>query len=334
MRELWRIAQWGLLGTAALVIAAYAASTETGRDRIRQAAGQFHQFIKPSGGKLAQPFDAEEGKRLAETVRLLAADRDRLLARIAALEHSVDRVTGSIAPPFKPAPAAQHPPAPEPTAAPVAAAPATSEPVTTEPAASKTATSKAMIREAPISEPATSEEPASEPTTMQAPPSEPVAKQEPASEPPMIERTTSAPASDITSSIHPLTARAVPTLRYIPAPLEKPPTAARPAAAHVPASNTLRHTNVGVALGNPANTMNDLSELWETSRKRSPEQLGRLHPVALVQEQTRSPGGTEYQLIAGPIANMAAAVRLCNALSVAAIKCKPVTYDGRLLAGR
>ena len=207
MRELWRIAQWGLLGTAALIIAVYAGSTETGRDRIRQAAGQLHQLIKPSDGKLAQPFDAEEGKRLAETVRLLAADRDRLLARIAALEHSVDKVTGSIAPSDKPAQAAQHPPPPEPAASAAAAAPASSEP----------ALSQQTPSEQTQSEPATSEPATSEPATS--------------------ERTTSAPAEDVTSSMNPPTAMAVPTSRYIPAPPAKPPTAAKPATAHPPAPN-------------------------------------------------------------------------------------------------
>ena len=51
----------------------------------------------PSGIKPIRPLDAREGRRLAETVRELAADRERLLARIATLEQSIDGITGSIA---------------------------------------------------------------------------------------------------------------------------------------------------------------------------------------------------------------------------------------------
>ena len=51
----------------------------------------------PSGVKPIRPLDAREGRRLAETVRALAADRERLLARVATLEQSIDGITGSIA---------------------------------------------------------------------------------------------------------------------------------------------------------------------------------------------------------------------------------------------
>jgi hypothetical protein len=51
----------------------------------------------PSGVKPIRPLDAREGHRLAETVRGLAADRERLLARIATLEQNIDGITGSIA---------------------------------------------------------------------------------------------------------------------------------------------------------------------------------------------------------------------------------------------
>src|SRR5205085_6420454 len=47
--------------------------------------------------QLAGRFDAElEARRLSEAVRVLAADRDRLLSRVAVLERNLDDVTGSI----------------------------------------------------------------------------------------------------------------------------------------------------------------------------------------------------------------------------------------------
>lgn len=53
-----------------------------------------------------------ETKRLAEAVRLLTADRDRLATRIAALERNIDDLTGSVSHPLPvapPAAAAPHP---------------------------------------------------------------------------------------------------------------------------------------------------------------------------------------------------------------------------------
>jgi hypothetical protein len=96
MRELWRICAWGVTAAMSLIVAVYAGSTDTGFDRARYAAAQMREIVAPTGAQAARPLDANEGRRLADTVRVLAADRERLLARIAALEHNVDDMTGSI----------------------------------------------------------------------------------------------------------------------------------------------------------------------------------------------------------------------------------------------
>jgi hypothetical protein len=96
MREFFRIFVWGLVATVSLTLAIFAGSTEAGSDRARHAALQMREVILPSGIKPARPLDAVEGRKLAETVRVLTADRERLLARIAALENNVDDMTGSI----------------------------------------------------------------------------------------------------------------------------------------------------------------------------------------------------------------------------------------------
>jgi cell division septation protein DedD len=114
MQEFFRVLLWGLGAAASLAIAVFAGSTSAGSDRAQHAAMQIREIIAPSGIQPARPLDAIEGRQLAETVRMLTADRERLLARIAALEHSVDDVTGSIARVEKAAraaPAAIDPPA-------------------------------------------------------------------------------------------------------------------------------------------------------------------------------------------------------------------------------
>ena len=76
-----------LLSVAAAVVAAY---TETGTRRV--ALGDIPTM--PSAASPSAP-DAET-RRLADAVRILTADRDRLAARVSALERNLDDVTGSI----------------------------------------------------------------------------------------------------------------------------------------------------------------------------------------------------------------------------------------------
>jgi hypothetical protein len=111
MRQLWRVALWGLAASAAVTAVVYAGSSGAGKQRIRLAASELREALHPSRAKKPlQPLDAKAGQQLAETVRILTADRERLLSRIASLEHSVDDITGSIARAAKAQPA--PPPAP------------------------------------------------------------------------------------------------------------------------------------------------------------------------------------------------------------------------------
>ena len=97
MGELWRVAIWGLAAATALSVAAFASTTTVGTDRLMQAAGQLQEVIRPTANKPLRPLNAREGQRLAESIQTLAEDRERLHARIGALEQSIDNVTGSLA---------------------------------------------------------------------------------------------------------------------------------------------------------------------------------------------------------------------------------------------
>jgi hypothetical protein len=157
MRTLWRLAIWGGVATFALLVAAISAffSSPGSHRQTAAPAGQITTVqVSPAQGA-AQPGTsagdfaprssetAEETRRLAEAVRALAADRDQALGRIAALEHNLDGVTGSIKQDratASPPAAAQPPPSPsaavsakpiarpEPPAAPVTEAAATPAP--------------------------------------------------------------------------------------------------------------------------------------------------------------------------------------------------------------
>lgn len=130
IRDLGRLALWGLAAAGALTAVAYAGSTDVGRERVKVAIAEIHETLMPTGVQRVRPLSAQEGRRLAETVRSLTADRDRLLTRIATLEHNVEDITGSIARVQKAADAAQHPPepAPQPQAPPETAPPQTTAP--------------------------------------------------------------------------------------------------------------------------------------------------------------------------------------------------------------
>lgn len=116
MRSLRPLAIWGASATLALVLAAVAGYMEGGSRRGTAAAG-------PAGGAMpAQKGDAQgllrspdlevETRRLADAVRALANDRERLLTRIGAIERNLEDMTGSI----KREPTAASPTSPAPEA--------------------------------------------------------------------------------------------------------------------------------------------------------------------------------------------------------------------------
>ena len=131
MKGLLRLGGWGAGAAIALVVAVFTATSNSGSQRLMAAVSPPPQATAavPSV-PIARINETEaETRRLAEAVRTLNSDRERLLTRIASLERNLEDVTGSIRRQTPPAAAAQ------PQAAAVAAAPATSrEPPATVPA--------------------------------------------------------------------------------------------------------------------------------------------------------------------------------------------------------
>jgi hypothetical protein len=97
--QLARLGLWISLATVALVVVVVVARTESGIRRIAGLLAPAEVARTSKAPQLAnRPFDDVEQRRLAETVRTLSADRDRLAARLSQLERSLDEVTGSIPP--------------------------------------------------------------------------------------------------------------------------------------------------------------------------------------------------------------------------------------------
>jgi hypothetical protein len=127
--QLARLGIWIGLATVAVLTAGLAARTETGLRRIATLFSP--DAAEPArSAKITMPqfanrqYDQDgEQRRLTEAIRTLAADRDRLAARVGALERNLDDVTGSIPPAAaNPAPGAPLP------ARPLAQIPAASSP--------------------------------------------------------------------------------------------------------------------------------------------------------------------------------------------------------------
>jgi len=91
MRRLRRAALWGVTAAGAVLIAVLSSRGQLGAQRLADV-------LHGSRVQLATPaFDAEaETQRLARAVRGLAADTEQMKSRLAAVEHGMDDVTGSI----------------------------------------------------------------------------------------------------------------------------------------------------------------------------------------------------------------------------------------------
>src|SRR5262249_6600369 len=132
LRALLRLAIRGCAASGALMVAVISAYSTAGSHRPAAAAPRDAAQISAITAQLVtRAGDMEnETRRLSETVQALTADRDRLLARVASLERSLQDVTGSIkrqaaavlGPPtlslsaITPAPPAPQPPVREPAA--------------------------------------------------------------------------------------------------------------------------------------------------------------------------------------------------------------------------
>jgi hypothetical protein len=103
MKSLWRMAVWGATAASALLIAVLTTRSEVGSQRVGIVLSSLRGAPpSPSGPAAtqkvaAQTVDTEaETRRLAEAVRGLAAQNDQLKSRVAAVEHTMDDVTGSV----------------------------------------------------------------------------------------------------------------------------------------------------------------------------------------------------------------------------------------------
>ena len=98
-RPLWRLFGWGSAACVALAAVALTSQTEAGSKRLQLAlsyASEPVHVVALIPPRAAGTAAEAETMRLAAQLRDLAADRERLKARIAMLERNIEDMTGSI----------------------------------------------------------------------------------------------------------------------------------------------------------------------------------------------------------------------------------------------
>jgi hypothetical protein len=316
-RPIWRVFGWGGAATVALAAVAFISQTNAGYERLRLA---FAYAGEPAQAAVQIPSRPAETERLAAKVRELAADRERLGARIALLERNLDSITGSIKRQSEqPAPAhaaVTSPPAP--------AAPATA------PAAVAVAPAPVAVAQPPAPVAA-----AQMPIPVAAPTTPPVyALPEPPSGLPRLTPLATASVRETARSLPPKTPEA--------APPEEPPEAAEPAAiplvrvAAITASERVATpppagAGFGVDLGGASN-LEALRIHWATLKANYGPLLVGLRPlVALL---PKHPNGAIYRLVVGPLPSPDKATQFCAGFPVLPTGCHPAKFSGAQLAAR
>lgn len=111
--------------------------------------------------------------------------------------------------------------------------------------------------------------------------------------------------------------------------------AAPPVAANAPPANpdaTTTRTEFGVDLGGEK-TVDGLRARWATLRGNHGAALDGLRPLISIKEGPKT-GTVELRLVVGPVANAAAAARICARLQTNGVPCIPTVFDGQRLSLR
>ena len=272
-------AAWGGIAVAAALATVFAASLSG--DPAAGTADATAEAGTPQVVVRADPTLVAETERLADVIRTLTADRERLVARLDQMERTLGDVTAAI-----------------PRDRDAGAGPATARSSAPAPIES--------VRSAPAASPQSSaapEPPSAEPDRAES--GDPRADVGP----PM-------PLGEISKPARPAPNPAVPQPRT--------------KADSSPADSVGTRTEFGIDIGGTA-SIEGLRTMWSTIRSGNSRLLDGLQPLVSVRDGPRH-GTVELRLIVGPLANAAAAARLCAALATTGVACQPTQFNGQKLA--
>jgi hypothetical protein len=307
MRHLWRMTVWGAAAAGALFVAVLASRSDVGGESI---AGLFSGRADRTK-VAAEPFVTQaEERRLTEAVRGLAAENDALKSRLAAVEHNMDDITGSVARQIEAIKKTDTSPAPD-RSLPAAAAPALPAVIAAPPAASAPAAAPAFNA---VTIPPAAVAPTPAQGTAAAPASNAVIAAPPAALAPLPSPAL-APAHAQMAATEPL-----PPHLAMPAPAAAPPRAASPAV-------LLKY---GVDIGN-AVSIEVLRARWLGIHSAHGKLFEGLIPVVMLHGVPHT-GRIELRLVAGPLVSAEAAAKLCGALAPYRLSCQPTLFSGQHIA--
>jgi hypothetical protein len=311
MRHLWRMTVWGAAAAGALFVAVLASRSDVGGERV---AGLFSG--RGDRTKLvAEPFVTQaEERRLTEAVRGLAAENDALKSRLAAVEHNMDDITGSVTRQIEAIKKTDASRAAD-RSPPAAAAPALPAVIAAPAAASAPGPGPAA---APAFNAVTIPPAAVAPTPAQGTAAVPASNAAIAA-PPAALAPLPAPAL---APVHAQMAAAEPSPPRIAmaAPAAAPPRGASPAA-------TLKY---GVDIGN-AVSIEVLRARWLGIHSAHGKLFEGLIPVVMLRGVPHT-GRIELRLVAGPLVSAEAAAKLCVALAPYRLPCQPTLFSGQHIA--
>jgi hypothetical protein len=319
-RLLWRLGSWAVASVIAIASAMLVMHTSNGLRRDRVAFVEMTRQAQQL--QLTARDSQDEARRLSAAVDTLNSDRDRLYARVSAVEQNINSVTGSIGkqssswPTAPTAPVATTPPVVSNLTANIATPPDTISIPAAKPDILKESIQKdqaAKKDQLPKDVSLASQLP-----SIPAKPQEPQIQAKPDSK---IEPLIGAKPSEAA------TAPPLPDPPTVVAALPKEAPATPPIAS--PAS-TVQRTDFGVDLGS-ANSVEGLRALWRGSIKGWPALVGSLQPLIVVKEGEDGLG-LRLHLVAGPLNDAAAAAKLCANLVASRHGCETAVFDGQRLA--
>ena len=100
----------------------------------------------------------------------------------------------------------------------------------------------------------------------------------------------------------------------------------------IAAEPNMNRAEFAVDLG-PTSNLDTMRGLWVILRAKHGGAFEGLRPLATIRENANRQGFALH-LVAGPVANAAAAARLCVALTSMGERCEPTTFEGQRLALR
>ncbi|HZL30867.1 MAG TPA: hypothetical protein VFC54_07385 [Pseudolabrys sp.] len=303
-RALWRVASWGMLAACALTGTVLIAQTDVGEQRLRmalapQAVVPIRSFAQTDTAPDVSPNKEAEALRqqtqqLEAQVRVLAADRDRLVARVASLESNVNSMTGAIrrelkilAPvtPSEPPPVIEKPEVVEPL-------PESASPAASDNQSARVGKSQARFENhVDVKTEKNNESFAKSSDTSEKPKAAPPVK------------------STVIESVP------LPPVRVASAPSSEP-------------SGQSGKPELALDLGG-AHTLEILNARWIAVKANFGPLIQGMHPLVA---HDRRPNAIPFRLIVGPVGNGAAAAALCQRFAASRVTCRTTRYVGDALA--